>query len=79
MLCSVEFLVCDDYFRGTELLSHLLAVVNPSESLENDPVVYIESLLDDEDVVQLVLDDDLTLMHHVIFVDDVDYRLPMVS
>ena len=52
-------LICHGLFRGTKLLFHLLAVVNLSDSLENDPVVHIESLLDDEDVVQLFLDHDL--------------------
>src|SRR4051812_11868990 len=69
------FWVCDDPFRGTKLVFHLLAVATLSNSLENDPVVHIESLLHDEEVVQLVLDDDLTPMHRVIFVDDVDAPL----
>src|SRR5208337_1576006 len=50
-------------------------VANLSAPLEKDPVVHIESLVDHEDVVQLVLDGDLPLMHHVIFADDVNVAL----
>src|SRR5262249_32986183 len=46
-------------FRGTKLVFHLLAVVNLSDPLEDDPVAHTDSLPDDEDVVvRLVLDDD---------------------
>ena len=61
--------------RLTKLVFHLLAVANLSDPLENDLVVHIQSLLDDKDVIQFVLDDDLALMHHVIFVDDVNVPL----
>src|SRR5262249_31903995 len=50
---------------------HLVAVAELSAPLQNDFVGHIESLLDDEDVIHFVLDDDLTLMHHVILADDV--------
>jgi hypothetical protein len=46
------------------------------DPLVDDPVAHTGSLLDDEDVVQLVLDHDLAPMYHVIFVDDVN--LPLV-
>ena len=69
------FWLCKNLFRGTKLVFHLLAVANLSDPLENDLVVHINSLLDDEDVVHFVLDDDLALMHHVIFVDDVNVPL----
>src|SRR5208337_4827287 len=75
LLFSVVFLVCHHLFRGTKLVFHLLAVANLSAPLEKDPVVHIESLVDHEDVVQLVLDGDLALMHHVIFADDVNVSL----
>src|SRR5262249_27288787 len=45
-------------FRGTKLVFHLLAVANLSDPLDNDPVAHTDSLLDDEDIVHLVLDDD---------------------
>ena len=59
----------------TILVFHLVAVANLSDPLENDLVVHIKSLLDDKDVLQFVLDDDLALMRHVIFVDDVNVPL----
>ena len=65
----------NQFFRATKLGFDLLTVANLSGPLEHDTVAYTDSLLDDEDVVHLVLDDDLAPMHHVIFVDDVNAPL----
>src|ERR1700729_672663 len=74
-LFRLVFLVPHNLFRLTKLVFHLLAVANLSDPLEDDPVAHTDSLLDDEDVVHLVLDDDLATMHHGIFVDDVNVPL----
>src|SRR5262249_2084307 len=63
----VMFLVCQSLFRLAKLVFHVvLAVVNLLCPLEHELVVHRESALDHKDVVQLVLDDDLALMHHVV-------------
>src|SRR5262249_55228913 len=75
LLFRVVLLVCKNHFRGTKLVFHLLAVANLSDPLENDPVVHTNFVLDDIDVVKFVLGDDLALMHHAIFVDNVNVKL----
>ena len=75
LLFRLVFWFGHDHFRLTKFEFHLLAVANLSDPLENDPVVHIKSLPDDKDVVHFVLDDDLALMHHVIFVDDINVPL----
>ncbi len=75
LLFGLVFLVCNNLFRTTKLVFHLLAIVNLSNSLEHDLVARIEPLLDHKDVIQFVLDDDLALMHHAIFVDDINVLL----
>jgi hypothetical protein len=51
----------------TKLVFHLLEFVNLPYPLEKDPVVNIKSSLLYKDVRHFILDDDLALIHHVIF------------
>src|SRR5262245_30275433 len=74
-LFRVKFQVGDGLFRLEELVFTLLAVANLSDPLQNEPVVRGKSALDHVEVVQLVLDDDLALVNHVVLVDDVNVLL----
>src|SRR4051812_38618565 len=70
------FLVCKSIFRLAKLVFlHLPAIVNLSDPLENDSVTHLESTANYKDIVLFVLDVDQALMHHVIFIDDVNVLL----
>ena len=49
---------------GFMVVFHVLAVANLTYTLENNPVIDAETVLDQIDVVQFVQDDDLTLLSH---------------
>jgi hypothetical protein len=69
------FHVCNNLLRLTTLVFHLVAIVNLSESIENDLVVHTKARLDDKQVVRFILDDNLALMRHIVFVDHVNEAL----
>src|SRR3569623_1599685 len=65
----------DDLFRLLIFAFHLVSVALLPHPFENDFVVGAESLFDDEEVVQLILNFDLALMRHVVLIDDVNVSL----
>ena len=77
LLFGAMLLVCKGFVWLTKLKFYLLSIAHLPNPLENDLVVYTKSTLDYEDVIHLVLDDDLALVHHVIFADD--ENVPLVK
>ena len=75
MLLCVIFLVRKGQFCWTELGFHRLAVANLPDPLQNDLIFHIKSALEDKNVLQFVLEGDLSLMHHVILAEDVNVEL----
>ena len=74
-LFSVVFQVCRNVFRFAILVFDLVAIADLPDPFENNLVAHLDPLLDDVDVLQFVLDGDLALMRHVIFVNDENVAL----
>src|SRR3569833_2987071 len=75
LLFRVVFQVRDDLLWLLILAFHLVSVAHLSDSFKNDLVVRAKPLLDDKNIVQLILDFDLALMRHVVFIDDENVSL----
>ena len=69
------FQVCNNLLRLKLLVFHLVTIANQSDPVDNDLVVHTNARLDDKQVVQFILDDNLALMCHIVFVDHVNVPL----
>lgn len=75
LLFHLGFQVCNNLLRLMFLVFYLVTIVNQSDSFDNDLVVHTNPRLDDDIVLQFLLDDNLALMCHIVFVDHVNVRL----
>jgi hypothetical protein len=69
-LFRVKLLLFEDFVRRPKFVFDLCAFLNLANSFEHDLVTRIKPAFDDKNVLEFVLDRDLSLMHDIFFVDD---------
>src|SRR5262245_28861096 len=70
VLFGLVLQVLQDHFRGAEVELDVLPVAHLPDAFEDDLFPRQDALLDYEHVLQLVLNRDFALMHHVVLADD---------